>query len=104
MQELKKEKQITSSKKHDKKCIENNSDKEYVDWELQFKDLQEKYDKIWDENKTKIDDLESKINILEEEKKMYDSQPKKASTTTGELILFCHECEFPADDLSQHMY
>ena len=54
-----------------------------------------------------MDDLESKINILEEEKKMYDSQPKKASTTTGELILFCHECEFPVDDLfdlSQHMY
>ena len=51
-----------------------------------------------------MDDLESKINILEEEKKMYDSQPKIARTTTGELILFCHECEFPADDLSQHMY
>ena len=30
-----------------------------------------------------------------------------ARTTTGELILFCNECEFPADDLydlGQHMY
>ena len=39
--------------------------------------------------------------------KIYDSQPKIARTTTGDLILFCHECEFPADDLydlGQHMY
>ena len=55
----------------------------------------------------KIKQLESKVKTLESEMEMYESQPKMARTTTGELILFCNECEFPADDiydLGQHMY
>ena len=110
MQDLRKEKQITTSKKHDKKCLEANPNKDFEDLKQQLKDLQEKYDRIRDENTKhveKIKHLESKVKSLEEVKEMFDSQPKIARTTTGGLLLFCNECEFPADDLydlGQHMY
>ena len=102
MQELRKDKQITTSKKHDKNCLEINPKQELQELKQQFKDLQEERDRVIDENNKnveKIKELESKVKILEEVKEMFDSQPKIARTTTGGLLLFCNECEFPADDL-----
>ena len=124
MQVLRKENQTTTSKKHDKKCIDKGSDQEPTNLNFQLQKVKDANDKLKDENDRlkddnnklknenskqleKIKELESTINILEDEKREYDSQPKIARTTTGELILFCAECEFPADDLydlGEHMY
>ena len=41
MQDLRKEKQITTSKKHDKKCLEVNPNKDFEELKQQLKDLQE---------------------------------------------------------------
>ena len=110
MQELRKEKQTTTSKKHDKNCLDKGYSQEMEELRGKFKDLQERHDKVMNENTKHVDkikQLESKVKTLESEMEMYESQPKMARTTTGELILFCNECEFPADDiydLEQHMY
>ena len=110
MQELRKDKQITTSKKHDKNCLEINPKQELQELKEKLKHLQEEHDRVIDENNKnveKIKELESKVKTLEEVKEMFDSQPKIARTTSGGLLLFCNECEFPADDLyylGQHMY
>ena len=111
MQELRKDKQITTSKKHDKKCIvDQNTTEGSENVHLQLQKLQERYDKLKGDNEKnleKIKVLEDKVKVLEKENEVYTSQPKIARTTTGELILFCHEFEFPADnlfDLGEHMY
>ena len=85
MQDLRKEKKITTSKKHDKKCLEVNPNKDFEELKQQLKDLKEKYDRIRDENTKhveKIKHLESKVKSLEEVKEMFDSQPNIARTTT----------------------
>ena len=111
IQELRKDKQITTSKKHDKKCIvDKDATEDSENVHLRLQKLQEKYDKLKDDNERcleKIKLLEDKVKVLKDENEVYTSQPKIARTTTGELILFCHECEFPADDLfdlGEHMY
>ena len=104
MQELRKEKQISTSKKHDKSCINDKNSKDAAKSQLVI--LQEQYDKLKDDYEKQVE----RNNILEEKIDKLDNQnnhPNVVQTNTGDILMLCHECEYPAEDiydLGEHMY
>ena len=76
MQELRKEKQTTTSKKHDKNCLDKGYSQELEELRRKFKDLQERHDIVINENTKhveKIKQLEIKVKTLESEMEIYES-------------------------------
>ena len=111
MQEVRKENQTVTSKKHDKKCLESNNSPEFRNLKLQFELLQKKYDALEVENKGNIES----IVLLKEKIKLFENQDNTKELvletigvqTESEEILFCNECEYPAEDfheLGEHMF
>ena len=106
MQELRKEKQTITSKKHDKSCLEKNNCKD--DSKSQLTILQEQYDKLKVEYEKQIETvllLEVKVKDLEKER--VNNQPNVVKTDKGDILMLCCECEYPAEDifdLGEHMY
>ena len=96
MQELRKEKQISTSKKHDKSCINDKNSKDAAKSQLVI--LQEQYDKLKDDYEKQVE----RNNILEEKIDKLDKQnnhPNVVQTNTGDILMLCHECEYPAEDI-----
>ena len=122
IKEVRKENQKDTSKKHDRKCLEytERSTKDVLLKQLRV--LQEKIIELDKEKKAseeRIDilkaendqhnvekkSLEEKIMKLENETNTF--QPNVVKTDTGDIIMFCNECEYPAEDiydLGEHMY
>ena len=104
MQELRKEKQITTSKKHDKNCLDDKNSQEASKSQLAI--LQEQFDKLKVEYEKQVERnhaLEEKIEVLEKQ----SNHPNVVTTNTGDILMLCHECEYPAEDiydLGEHMY
>ena len=107
IQELRKDKQTTTSKKHDKSCLLEKGGCEEAS-KSQLVILQEKYDKLtieFDKQVEKNNYLEEKVKKLEEDKNNY--QPNVVKTDTGGILMLCSECEYPAEDifdLGEHMF
>ena len=96
MQELRKEKQTLTSKKHDKSCLEKNNCKD--DSKSQLTILQEQYDKLKVEYEKQIETvhlLEVKVKDLEKER--VNNQPNVVKTDKGDILMLCCECEYPAE-------
>lgn len=119
IKEVRKENQKETSKKHDKRCFEF-TEKTTKDVLLkQLRVLQDKINeldrekkiseelinKLKDENAKHIEtnqSLEVKIKNLED-----SSTPNVIKTDSGELLMLCNECEYPAEDifdLGEHMF
>ena len=80
---------------------------------IQFKDLQEKYERMEKQNMILLQEKENHIEsilLLEETIKILDnkaSSVEKTSISVQTEIIRCEECEFPAEsinDLVYHMY
>ena len=124
VKEVRKENQIGTSKRHDKNCFEisERSSKDVLLKQLRV--LQDKIvelDKEKEEteehiNQLKVENakqnernkcLEEEIFKLGNKNKSNASQPNVVKTLTGEIIMFCNKCEYPAEDiydLGEHMY
>ena len=124
IKEVRKENQKETSKKHDRKCLEfsERSTKDALLKQLQV--LQDKLIQLEIEKKASkeiIDQLnaenckqtyankclEEKIAKLENEMKSNSSQPNVVKTDTGDILMLCNECEYPAEDiydLGEHMF
>ena len=124
IKEVRKENQKVTSKKHDRKCFEfsERSTKDVLLKQLRVLEekiiqldnekkvteeligkLKAENDKHNEENKY----LEEKIINLENETKTHTSQPNVVTTDSGDILMFCNECEYPAEDiydLGEHMY
>ena len=65
----------------------------------QFDNLKIEYEKQVERNHV----LEEKIEVLEKQ----SNHPNVVTTNTGDILMLCHECEYPAEDiydLGEHMY
>ena len=114
IKEVRKENQTTTSKKHDKKCLENVANSTEVTLSIRIKALQDKIDTLEQEKRATeivVEDLKNKMKAMEVTKAegMGKEVSKKEigvqSDTTD--IMFCHECEYPAEDiyeLGEHMH
>ena len=106
MQELRKEKQTITSKKHDKTCLEKDNSKDNSKSQLMV--LQEQFDALKIEYEKQLETvhlLEIKVKDLEKERTNY--QPNVVKTDKGDILMLCCECEYPAEDifdLGEHMY
>ena len=106
MQELRKEKQTITSKKHDKTCLEKDNSKDNSKSQLMV--LQEQFDALKIEYEKQLETvhlLETKVKDLEKERTNY--QPNVVKTDKGDILMLCCECEYPAEDifdLGEHMY
>ena len=104
MQELRKEKQTITSKKHDKKCIEKTKCQEPSKSQLTI--LQEQYDKLkveYEKQAETVHFLEEKVKELEKQ----NNHPNIVKTDKGDILMLCCECEYPAEDifdLGEHMF
>ena len=104
IQELRKDKQTLTSKKHDKSCLEKNDCKD--DAKSQLTMIQEQYDTLKKEYEKQLETvhlLEIKIKDLEKA----NNQPNVVKTDKGDILMLCCECEYPAEDifdLGEHMY
>ena len=86
MQELRKEKQTMTSKKHDKSCLEKNNCND--DSKSQLTILQEQYDKLKVEYEKQIETvhlLEVKVKDLEKER--VNNQPNVVKTDKGDILI-----------------
>ena len=113
IQEVRKEKQTTTSKKHDKKCLQKKPeiDSEYINLKNNFDSLQKKYDALTvenDQNNDRIHALEQTVKHLESKKDIKLVVKKNMSTQSDTLdLMFCSECEYPAEtifELGEHMF
>jgi hypothetical protein len=103
MLDLRKENQTITSKKHDRKCLESNPVSELISLKSQFESLKLKYDALEVENKKHLEEIGLlKDTILETQKNSKDLVQKSVSVQTlqsdSEEMIFCIECEYPAED------
>ena len=104
IQELRKEKQTITSKKHDKRCIEKSGCEDSSKSQLIL--LQEQYDTLkleYEKQAETVHFLEEKIKDLEEQ----NNHPNVVKTDKGDILMLCSECEYPAEDifdLGEHMF
>jgi hypothetical protein len=124
IKEVRKENQKETSKKHDRKCLEFSErstkdvllkqlrvlQEKIVELDKEKKATEENINKLKAENdkqNEKNQCLEEQIVKLVNEMKSNTSQPNVVKTDTGDIIMFCNECEYPAEDiydLGEHMY
>ena len=124
IKEVRKENQKETSKKHDKKCFEFSARSPKETLLKQLRVLQDKIfelDKEKEETEGTIDKLkvenekqneknkhlEEEIVKLGNEIKSSTSQPNVVRTDSGDILMFCSECEYPAEniyELGEHMY
>ena len=91
IQELRKEKQTITSKKHDKRCIEKSGCKDCSKAQLIL--LQEQYDTLkleYEKQAETVHFLEEKIKDLEEQ----NNHPNVVKTDKGDILMLCCECEY----------
>ena len=106
IKEVRKENQTTTSKKHDKKCLENDANSTEVTLLIRIKSMEEKIDSLEQEKRAAevvIEDLKNIIKSKEATKvegiaKEVSKKEVGVQHDTTD-IMFCHECEYPADDM-----
>ena len=115
MKEVRKENHTATSKKHDKNCLEPKKTSASSHLKSPLEALQFKYDVLDIENKKNVEEigiLKQKIKLMEENQigsKKPDQKSIGVQTvefTKTEEMLFCAECEYPAEDgydLGEHM-
>ena len=89
MQELRNEKQTSTSKKHDRNCIDEKSSKDESKSKLAI--LQEEYDRLKLEYEKQVQRnnlLEERIDNLEK----HGNHPNIVQTNTDDILMLCHEC------------
>ena len=121
IKEVRKENQKDTSKKHDRKCFEFS---ERSTKDVLLKHLRVLEDKIsmLDEEKKASEDIIDKLKTenhkqnetntclkeqITELKNKVNSQPNVVKTDTGDILMLCNECEYPAEDifdLGEHMF
>jgi hypothetical protein len=117
MQELRKENQTSTSKKHDKKCLESKNVSETTSLKFQFESLKQKYDALDVVNKKNVEAiglLKETIKHMENQKSSKELVKRSISVQTEQItcvpteeIMFCNVCEYPAEDLydlGEHMF
>ena len=117
MQELRKENQTSTSKKHDKKCLESKNVSETTSLKFQFESLKQKYDAIDVVNKKNVEAiglLKETIKHMENQKSSKELVQRSISVQTEQItyvpteeMMFCNVCEYPAEDLynlGEHMF
>ena len=106
IKEVRKENQTTTSKKHDKKCLENDANSTEVTLLIRIKSMEEKIDSLEQEKRAAevvIEDLKNIIKSKEATKvegiaKEVSKKEVGVQSDTN-YIMFCQECEYPADDM-----
>jgi hypothetical protein len=124
VREVRKENQKETSKKHDRKCFEfsERSTKDALLKHLRV--LEEKVAQLDKEKEESIEVIEKlkaenikhteantclqeKLTALESETNSNNSKPNVVQTSTGDILMLCNECEYPAEnifDLGEHMF
>ena len=110
IQEVRKENQTLTSKKHDKRCLENSKNSEKDNLMLQLKDLQNKYDNLekeQNESMLLIEELKKTIAAMKVETQVEKVQNSIESQTESEFQNFsCQDCVYVAsciDELDWHL-
>ena len=88
MQELRKENQTSTSKKHDKKCLESKNVSETTSLKFQFESLKQKYDALDVVNKKNVEAiglLKATIKHMENQRSSKELVQRSISVQTEQI-------------------